>query len=479
MENTYTYSAFISYRHLEPDMTVAKKLHTLIETYHIPKAVKVSSGKNKMGRVFRDQDELPLSTDLGSDITQALKNSEWLIVICSLQLLESKWCLTEIDTFIKLGKRDHILAVLVSGSPQESFPEQLRYLDRNGKRVEIEPLAANIVDSTHHGMMKKLKSESLRIFAPMLKVSYDSLKQRDRERRLQTILLASLSALVLVVAFSLYAITQNQIITKQKDTALRNQSLYLSDMSTRTLAEGDRMLAMLLAMEALPNDPANPNRPLVDEAILALRNSISASGGGQDYQAVTEISGHVDSYGTTDQKIAVFDKNNEKKVSLFDISTGKDLSSTISYAINNNPVAITFTNTLSPLVIYQDQLDFLNGSSVTSYNLPQGEWNVVEGGFGFAAYDLSQGLYLKYQAFRNLYTYNGLHISCATPLGSTQFSNDESVYLIGGNCDENSSPVLLVQAGYHTGSDNIIASYNWQNYDFKGLRQDGNKKPNV
>lgn len=65
MEKTdYKYSAFISYRHIEPDKTVAKKLHSYIESFHIPAAIKASSGRQRMGRVFRDEEELPLSSDL-------------------------------------------------------------------------------------------------------------------------------------------------------------------------------------------------------------------------------------------------------------------------------------------------------------------------------------------------------------------------------------------------------------------------------
>ncbi len=39
------YDAFISYRHLELDMEIAKKVHSGLETYHIPKAVQGKTGK--------------------------------------------------------------------------------------------------------------------------------------------------------------------------------------------------------------------------------------------------------------------------------------------------------------------------------------------------------------------------------------------------------------------------------------------------
>ena len=94
------YCAFISYRHLSPDQEIAKALHTAIETYHIPANIQKKTGKKRMGRVFRDQEELPLSADLGADIETALDNSDWLIVVCSPRYLESKWCLRELEYFI-------------------------------------------------------------------------------------------------------------------------------------------------------------------------------------------------------------------------------------------------------------------------------------------------------------------------------------------------------------------------------------------
>ena len=128
------YDAFISYRHAPLDMEIAKKVHTGLETYKIPKAVRKKTGKAKMGRVFRDQEELPIGSDLGDNISGALAGSEYLIVICSPRTPDSYWVCKEIDTFIKLHDRDHILAVLIEGEPDESFPPQL-LTDENGEPV--------------------------------------------------------------------------------------------------------------------------------------------------------------------------------------------------------------------------------------------------------------------------------------------------------------------------------------------------------
>ena len=71
------YDAFISYRHSELDTYIAKKVHKKLETFRIPKAVKRKSGKNRINRVFRDQEELPIGNDLNHDLENALAESEY------------------------------------------------------------------------------------------------------------------------------------------------------------------------------------------------------------------------------------------------------------------------------------------------------------------------------------------------------------------------------------------------------------------
>ena len=151
------YCAFISYRHVSPDSDIAKALHTAIETYGIPGSIKKQTGRKKMGKVFRDQEELPLSADLGADIEAALEASDWLICVCSPRYLESRWCLREAEYFLQHKGRDHILAVLAEGEPADSFPEALCHETReNGEIVDVEPLAADLRGENR----KKLRGES-------------------------------------------------------------------------------------------------------------------------------------------------------------------------------------------------------------------------------------------------------------------------------------------------------------------------------
>ena len=220
MEKQQSYCAFISYRHQSPDQDIAKALHTAIETYGIPASIKKQTGRKKMGKVFRDQEELPLSADLGADIEAALDASEWLIAICSPRYLESKWCLRELEYFIEHKGRDHVLTLLVEGEPADSFPEQvLTTVKEDGTVAEVEPLAADVRAATAAGSLKKLKSEKLRILAPMLGVSYDDLKRRARQRKLRIAAIIAAAALVAGTALGVF-LTVNHI----RNEALRREA---------------------------------------------------------------------------------------------------------------------------------------------------------------------------------------------------------------------------------------------------------------
>ena len=267
----YAYTAFISYRHKLPDEAIAKKLHSLIENYSIPKDVRASSGRRKMGRVFRDQEELPLSTDLGGDIKAALDNSEWLIAVCSPDYLQSKWCMTELEYFISIGRRDHILTVLANGEPEDSFPAQLRFVQQEGRMVEIEPLAGDVRGSTLSESLKKLGREKLRLLAPILNVSYDALRQRARRKKVRTAVAAAAAVIVLLGGFLTYALVknaqitaqneqikiqneeivrQNEEIAEQRDIALNNQMQVLIEQANISVGSDNKLPAQKMLAEA-------------------------------------------------------------------------------------------------------------------------------------------------------------------------------------------------------------------------------------
>lgn len=295
------YDAFISYRHMPLDMEIAKKLHKGLETFPVPASVRESTGKKKIERVFRDQEELPIGSNLTEEISAALEESEYLIVVCSHYTPESIWVQREIETFISMHDRSHVLAILVEGEPEDSFPKQLT-IDDEGNPVE--PLAADVRGATKAEQNKKFNTELLRLAAPILGCSYDDLKQRHRERMIRRMVI-EISALAGVVAaagalFGLYnAKVAKEMETLANDKAalaeqmsslaaektqladdimleyqekLQNQSRFYAQKSQALMAEGNRRAAVLVAAEALPS--VENDRPYIPEAENALSSAL-------------------------------------------------------------------------------------------------------------------------------------------------------------------------------------------------------------
>lgn len=179
--------------------------------------------------VFRDQDELPTSADLSMAINDALRRSEFLLVICSPAAARSRWVNEEVRYFKSLGREARILAVVVDGEPNasyenkggreelECFPPALRYwVDGYGRTTDqrVEPLAADFraADSPDDKSEKEMiEGEFLRIAAGILNVGYDELFRRDHRRKVRKYkTLAGLSVLVLLAfsftAFALYGL---------------------------------------------------------------------------------------------------------------------------------------------------------------------------------------------------------------------------------------------------------------------------------
>ncbi|MBQ9986573.1 MAG: TIR domain-containing protein [Oscillospiraceae bacterium] len=260
MEKEYIYDAFISYRHTSHDKAVAEKLQKMLESYKPPKSVK---GDFKRWRIFRDETELPTSSNLSEDIKHALENSRYLIVVCSESTKDSRWCMEEITYFKELhnGNNANIITILSDGEPQTAFPlalctEMIDVTDSEGnvsrRSHVIEPLAANIVAPTLQGSLRKLKTEFLRIAAPLLGVGYDALYNRNQKRTVRRIITIAALIFAFLFAFGLYTSAMLYEINTQK-AALEAANANLEaktqelDESNRTLMQTNEDLAQKTA----------------------------------------------------------------------------------------------------------------------------------------------------------------------------------------------------------------------------------------
>ncbi|MDA0681188.1 MAG: toll/interleukin-1 receptor domain-containing protein, partial [Proteobacteria bacterium] len=213
MSTEYKYRAFISYSH--KDEKWASWLHKALETFKVPKYLigqTTTAGivPEKMGKVFRDREELSSSHSLGTELTQALKDSACQIVICSPNAANSHWTNEEILTYKRLGRESRIFCLIVDGEPgteTECFPPAVRFqMGADGVLSDkpAEPIAA---DARPHADGKQ--NAKLKLISGMLGVGFDALKQREqqrRQRRMVMITAAALTGMVLAVGLATMAV---------------------------------------------------------------------------------------------------------------------------------------------------------------------------------------------------------------------------------------------------------------------------------
>ena len=229
------YAAFISYRHNPRDREWATRIFDALETFQVPKALQKQGYPIRLGRLYRDEDEVPASADLSDQIKQSLAHSSLLIVVCSPDTPHSKWVRREIALFQEMGKGDRIIPLLVAGEPEELFPPDL--LRRRAERKlpdgtteeyweEFEPIAADVRPRKHEPYSRTFRRAKLRLAAAILGVTYDDLYQREHEREKANLrrIAASAAALLLAagVGGALYW-----------NTYLRTQMLYCSNYGER------------------------------------------------------------------------------------------------------------------------------------------------------------------------------------------------------------------------------------------------------
>lgn len=276
----YRYWAFISYSHRDEQW--ASWLHKKLETYTGHK--KLVGSLNRLGEpvparmfpVFRDRDELEGAPDLPDRINEALRQSRFLIVVCSPDSARSKWVDEEIRTFKAWGRDDCVLALIVDGEPNvtgdasegvlECFPAALRHhvgSDRELTAQPAEPIAADVrdgKDGTRNGLLK--------LFAGVLGVRFDELRQRDQERRRRRLIIASTAAVAVaatLAGLAIYGAVQ-RTLAEQRARVGASRGLVFAG-STAASANPD--LALLIAVEAHTVFPTDESRQFLWELLAA------------------------------------------------------------------------------------------------------------------------------------------------------------------------------------------------------------------
>ena len=216
------FRAFVSYSHA--DAAIAKKLHRKIETYRLPQYLRdrqsADPDNDRLGRIFRDREDLPAAEDLSESVKRALAGSQVLVVICSPDARQSLWVAKEIELFRALHPDRPVLAALVRGEPEEAFPAALL--------GGAEPLAADLRKEGDGWRLGFLK-----IVAGIAGVPLDALVQRDAARRIRRVTAVTggaLVALLAMIGMTIFAIQSRNEAQRQQAEAEGLVEYMLTDL---------------------------------------------------------------------------------------------------------------------------------------------------------------------------------------------------------------------------------------------------------
>ncbi|MBQ9313249.1 MAG: TIR domain-containing protein [Bacteroidales bacterium] len=340
MKNTegYEYYAFISYK--RENVQWAKWLHHKLEHYRLPANIRKNNKDlpNKIRPVFQDSQELSGGL-LSKSIENSLRQSKYLIVICSPLSAKSPWVNREVQTFIDFGREENIIPFIIDGTPfssteeKECFPPALLNLkgarellgisiNEMGRDAAIVKVVARMFDLKFDTLWQRYEREKKRkrfiitslvlafalislgigsyIFRlngnleksnkSLKRATLEAQKQRDRaneeskEKQLAYDSVLKQQGIIQKANEDLL-LTNNQLreerdkVKKANWKMMENQSRVVAEQANKLIDEGDSYTARLLLLSILPKDLSNPDRPYTPEAEAALRRAIESETG--------------------------------------------------------------------------------------------------------------------------------------------------------------------------------------------------------
>jgi hypothetical protein len=206
IDNAYKYHAFISYK--SEDEKWAKRLQENIEKYRLPSYMckKHPSSSKRLKPCFRYHTDIGIN-ELKSELNEKLEKSKFLIVVCSPESAKSEWVGDEIETFVRLGRRNRIIPFIVEGVPYSDdeneclhpvIKELFPHSDSHEEDREI--LGANVNEEGQGGRLVKWNKAVVKVISKMQGLEFDELWQRERRRRIKK---SIVSAIVCAAMLSL------------------------------------------------------------------------------------------------------------------------------------------------------------------------------------------------------------------------------------------------------------------------------------
>lgn len=269
MTESTEFAAFISYSHA--DDRFARWLHRQLESYRVPKHLTRKGGDvpSRIGRVFRDRDDLPAADDLSAVVHAALSASRALIVLCSPDSARSKWVNREIEVFRELYPNRPVLAAIVRGEPgaedeaENCYPPALLRERPDGGFDE--PAGADFrpgKDGKRLGVVK--------LVAGLLGLPLDQILQRDLQRRQRrvTAVTAVTSALALIMtSLSLLAMSARSEAERRKAEAEDLIEFMLTDLKQQLQPVGRLDVLDAVGEKVIEYYSAQPSREMTADSL--------------------------------------------------------------------------------------------------------------------------------------------------------------------------------------------------------------------
>jgi WD40 repeat protein len=264
--SAFLYKAFISYAHADRTWwgeSWGNYVHRSIERFSLPGPRSKKNGTS-LKPVFIDRAELSAHGDLEEAIQQSLRESEFLIVICSPAAARSRHVNQEVAYFKSLGRERQMLCLIIAGTPnsggiganrshQECFPDAVRRrVTTQGVITDVvaEPIAADA-----RRMGDGYRNALLKTIAALSGYRFDDLRQREQQRVLRRRTVAVSLMTFVAVGFAglyWYAMIQRNEALRREEVALAR--MYAARAPVEQLRLRQDMHAAQMALEAYVHD---------------------------------------------------------------------------------------------------------------------------------------------------------------------------------------------------------------------------------
>ncbi len=297
-EHVYPYTAFISYS--QDNKKFAYALHDGLPKLKIPKdspeLAVLFKEKITYDRLFIDQKGIRAGSDLGEILGEKLRQSEFLIVVCTPEAVQSEWVNQEIQYFKQHRDPKNIITCVYSGRPDwfdkenyddQCIPKALRIPFNQDEdiavRMEHVPAWVDFRKKSAEGHKTAMARVAcgLLYMEPNDFVKFHALRNR---RKLQFVIIFLASVALTFAGISYFAheqgkiavknetiaITNEKIAAENQKQAVKNDALSLAYLAERDASQGRIRSAVQKGAEAFRKNNNLVTRTSLWESLSAL-----------------------------------------------------------------------------------------------------------------------------------------------------------------------------------------------------------------